>query len=270
MTNSFFQTRMREEDIPKTAVKTPWGLFEWVVMPMGLCNAPATHQRRVNEALGSLIGEICYVYLDDVIIFSNSEEEHLVNTRKVLEAFRRNGLYCSPKKTDLFTTRTSFLGHVISKDGLGVDPEKVKKIEDWVRPSTVKQLRGFLGLVQYVRKFIVGLAQQTSVLTKLTKKGLTNISSLWQEEHEQAFLAIKRLLTSAPCLRPLNHYSDETVWVMTDASKVGIGAILLQGKDWKTAKAVAYWSRQYIAAEGHYPTHEQELLAIFARFQIAS
>jgi hypothetical protein len=263
-TNSFFQTRMAEEDIPKTAVKTPWGLFEWVVMPMGLCNAPATHQRRVNDALGSLIGDICYVYIDDIIIFSDSKAEHIVNVRRVLEALRVAGMYCSPKKTDLFTLRTGFLGHIISQDGIEADPSKIKKIIDWTVPRTVKQLRGFLGLVQYLRKFIEGLAEQTAVLNQLVKKGLTRIEDLWLPEHQRAFDTIKFIVTSVPCLRALDHSSSETIFLMTDASSRGVGAVLLQGVTWQTARPCGYYSRQYIAAEANYPTHEQELLAIVA------
>ncbi|SCZ99082.1 BZ3500_MvSof-1268-A1-R1_Chr3-1g05801 [Microbotryum saponariae] len=103
MTNSFFQTKMAEEDIPKTAVATPWGLFEWVVMPMGLSNAPATHQRRVNEALSSLIGKSCFACLDDITIFSNTIEEHRAHVKEVLEALRRADLYCKTILVALIT-----------------------------------------------------------------------------------------------------------------------------------------------------------------------
>ncbi|KAK4702014.1 hypothetical protein P7C70_g4211, partial [Phenoliferia sp. Uapishka_3] len=264
MTNSFFQTKVAEEDIEKTAVKTPWGLYEWVVMPMGLCNSPATHQRRVNEALGALIGDICYVYIDDIIIFSDSLEEHQRNTRTVLQALRDAGLYASPKKTDLFTLETGFLGHVISTEGIRADPHKVQKIIDWTVPRTAKQVRGFLGLVQYLKKFVVGLAQQTAVLTPLTKKGIVSIKGLWGAQEQQAFDSIKTIITSLPCLRSLDYESEETIFVMTDASNAGVGAVLLQGETWQTARPCGFYSRQFLPAEAHYPTHEQELLAIVA------
>jgi hypothetical protein len=141
MTNSFFQTRMNEEDIEKTAVKTPWGLFEWVVMPMGLCNVPATHQRRVNEALRDLIGQICYTYLDDIAIWSDSDEQHRQHCRQVLACLRKAGLYCSVKKTDLATEQVEFLGHVISAAGIEADPAKIAKIVEWPLPKAIKQLR---------------------------------------------------------------------------------------------------------------------------------
>ncbi|SGY55391.1 BQ5605_C006g04014 [Microbotryum silenes-dioicae] len=236
MTNSFFQTRMAEEDIPKTAVATPWGLFEWVVMPMGLSNAPATHQRRVNEALSSLIGKSCFAYLDDITIFSDTMEDHQTHVKEVLEALRRADLYS--------------------------DQSKVERIVEWPRPRTVTELRGFLGLVQYLRKFINGLAQHTKPLADLTSKN-ANVRLMWGAEQERHFNAIKAIVTSLPCLKPIDHTdSADPLWVMTDASNVGIGAVLLQGQDWRKAHPVVYWSRQYISAEVNYPTHEQELLAV--------
>ena len=114
MTNSFFQTRVHPDDIHLTAISTPFGLYEWPVMPMGGCNAPATHQRRMTAALQHLIGKICHVYLDDIIIWSQSLEEHRENVEQVLEALRRAKLYCSIKKSDLFCTDIIFLGHRIS------------------------------------------------------------------------------------------------------------------------------------------------------------
>ncbi|GAA5845583.1 hypothetical protein JCM11251_003669 [Rhodosporidiobolus azoricus] len=264
MTNAFFQTPMAEEDIEKTAIKTPWGLFEWTVMPQGLCNAPATHQARVNEALRHLVGVCCQAFVDDVIIYSMTLEEHEQNCRAVLKALQDAGLYCSRKKTDLFSTRTEFLGHVISRDGIEADPSKIETIRNWATPCTVTQVRGFLGIVQYLRKFIPQLAEHTAVLTPLTRKGLTRIDHLWTVKEERAFVAIKKIVTSLPVLKPVDQESGVPIWLMTDASKVGIGAVLLQGEDWRTAHPCGFWSRQYIAAEKNYPTHEQELLAIVA------
>ncbi|SGY12799.1 BQ5605_C011g06608 [Microbotryum silenes-dioicae] len=262
MTNSFFQTKMAEEDIPKTAVATPWGLFEWVVMPMGLSNAPATHQRRVNEALSSLIGKSCFAYVDDITIFSNSIEEHWTQVKEVLEALRRADLYCSPKKTELFRMSCVFLGHVISREGIAADQSKFEHILEWPRPRTVTELRGFLGLVQYLRKFINGLAQHTKPLADLTSKN-ANVRLMWGAEQERHFNAIKKIVTSLPCLKPVDHTdSADPLWVMKDASNVGISAVLLQGQDWCKAHPVAYWSRQYISAEINYPTHKQELLVV--------
>ncbi|GAA5993888.1 hypothetical protein JCM11641_000193, partial [Rhodosporidiobolus odoratus] len=260
---AFFQTLVNEDDIPKTAIKTPWGLYEWVVMPQGLCNAPATHQRCMNEALTNQIGRTCHAFVDDILIWASSLEEHEKNVRKVLSALRDAGLYCSPKKTDLVTVDTEFLGHRISRAGIAADPNRIERVVNWPTPTTVKQLRGFLGLVQYLRNFIIGLAQHTAVLTPLTRKGTVDITALWTKKEDEAFQAIRRVVTSLPVLRPVDHSEGaEPLWVMTDASKVGVGAVLLQGPDWRTAYPCSYYSRQYIPAERNYPTHEQELLAV--------
>jgi hypothetical protein len=135
MTNSFFQTRMHPSDIPLTAVSTPFGLFEWTVMPMGLRNAPAIHQRRVTSALHPYIGKICHIYLDDIIIWSNTVEEHCDNVRTILTALRGSQLYCNPRKTLLFQTEVDFLGHHISARGIEADTKKTDCIMGW--PSVV-------------------------------------------------------------------------------------------------------------------------------------
>ncbi|GAA5996670.1 hypothetical protein JCM11641_002665, partial [Rhodosporidiobolus odoratus] len=263
MSDAFFQTLVNEDDIPKTAIKTPWGLYKWVVMLQGLCNAPATHQRCMNEALTNQIGRTCHAFVDDILIWASSLDEHEKNVREVLSALRDAGLYCSPKKTDLVTVDTEFLGHQISRAGIAADPNKIERVVNWPTPTTVKQLRGFLGLVQYLRKFIVGLAQHTAVLTPLTRKGMVDITALWTKKEDEAFQAIRQVVTSLPVLCPVDHSEGaEPLWVMTDASKVGVGAVLLQGPNWRTAYPCSYYSRQYIPAERNYPTHKQELLAV--------
>ncbi|GAA6057973.1 hypothetical protein JCM3770_004593 [Rhodotorula araucariae] len=268
MTNAFFQTPMLAENIEKTAIKTPWGLFEWTVMPQGLCNALATHQARVKEAeaLRHLIGVCCEAFIDDIIIiYSNTLEEQGKNCRAVLSALHEAGLYCSAKKTDLFTTRAEFLGHVISHaGGTRGGPLEVEKILNWPRPKTVTRVRGFLGVVQYLRKLIPSLAERIAALTPLTRKGLTSIEAMWNAREEKVFDCLERIVTSLPVLKPLDQDSEVPIWLMTDASKVGIGAVLPQGQDWKTASPCRFYSRQCIAAEKIYPTHKQELLAIIA------
>lgn len=260
--NSFFQDRMREEDIPLTAVKTPWGLYEWVVMPMGLTNGPATHQARNEEILGELVGRICVVYIDDIVIFSQTMEEHEKHLRMVLERLRSAKLYCSIKKSKLFRRQIHFLGHDISADGICPDEEKVEKITKWATPSTSKQLLKFLGTVQWMKKFINGLSHYVGTLTPLTSTTLKNKPFKWGQAEEDAFNNIKRLITTLPVLRNLDYDSDEPIWLFTDASGHGLGAALFQGAEWDTASPVAYESRTMNAAERNYPVHEQELLAV--------
>jgi hypothetical protein len=137
MTNSFFQTRMHPDNVPYTAVSTPFGLYEWLVMPMGLKNAPAIHQRRVTKALGNLLGSICHIYLDDIVIWSNSLQEHEINVRRVLKALEDHHLYCNPKKSNLFCTEINFLGHHISARGIEADNSKTERIMSWPIPKSV-------------------------------------------------------------------------------------------------------------------------------------
>ena len=170
MTNSFFQTRVHPDDIHLTAVQTPWGLYKWVVMPMGGCNALSTHQRRMTDALRELIGKICHVYLDDIIIWSQTVEEHEANVTKVLEALHKANLFCNGSKTTLFSTEISFLGHKISAAGIQADPRKIGRILNWPQPTTATNVRGFLGLTRYIAAFLPALAEHTSILTPLTTK----------------------------------------------------------------------------------------------------
>lgn len=146
-TNSFFQTRVHPDSVHLTAVTTPFGLYEWLVMPMGGSNAPATHQCRMFHALKDLIGRICHVYLDNIIIWSNSLEEHKANIDKVMEALCKANLYMSIKKTNLFCLEVLFLGHILSADGVQPDPSKVERITLWPVPKSTTDVRAFLGIV---------------------------------------------------------------------------------------------------------------------------
>jgi hypothetical protein len=263
MTNSFFQTRVHPDDIHLTAVRTPWGLYEWTVMPMGGCNAPSTHQRRMTHALRELIGKICHVYLDDIIIWSQTIEEHEINVGRVLEALRKANLFCNGAKSTLFSTEISFLGHKVSAAGIQADPRKIDRILNWPQPTTATNVRGFLGLTRYVAAFLPALAEHTSILTPLTTKESDREFPTWTAEHQRAFDAIKALVTGTECLTVID-YEDTTkrIFVTTDASERRTGAVLSFGETWDTARPVAYDSYQLNDAEKNYPVHEKELLAI--------
>ena len=264
MTNSFFQTRVHPDDVKFTAVMTPFGLYEWVVMPMGCRNAPATHQRRMNQALRKYIGVICHVYLDDIVIWSNSVEEHRRNVRTILQALRDADLYCSTKKSQLFTTELDFLGHHISARGVDADKKKIEKIQMWPVPQCAKDVRKFLGLVQYLAAFLPKLAEYRSLLTPLTTKEAQKEWPGWSETHQAAFQNIKGIVLSAECLTTIDHdnMGDRKIFVTCDASDRRTGACLSFGTSWETARPVAWDSVQLSQAEKNYPTHEQEMLAI--------
>jgi hypothetical protein len=158
MTNAFFQTKMKPSDVPLTAVSTPFGLYKWCVMPMGLRNAPAIHQQHVNMALHKFIGKICHIYLDDIVTWSNTVEEHRNHVRLILDALHTAGLYCNLKKTKLFQREINFLGHTINNKGIFADEKKVERITNWPVPSSAKDVHQSLGLVCYLASFLPQLA----------------------------------------------------------------------------------------------------------------
>ena len=264
MTNSFFQTRVHLDDMKFTAVMTPFGLYEWVVMPMGCKNTPATHQRRMNQALRKYIGKICHVYLDDIVIWSSSVEEHRQNMETILQALQNTDLYCSMKKLQLFTTELDFLGLHISAQGIEPDRKKVEKVQDWPTPKCTKDVQKFLGLVQYLSVFLPRLAEYRTILTPLTTKESKKEWPGWSMQHEFAFQSIKGIVLSSECLTTIDHdnMGNRRIFVTCDASDRRTGACLSFGEDWETARPVAWDLVQLSQAEKNYPTHEKEMLAI--------
>ena len=266
MTNSFFQTRMHPDDVHLTAVNTPFGLFEWLVMPMGLRNSPAIHQRRVTAALQTHIGRICHVYLDDIIIWSDSVEQHIADVRAVLTALRTARLYINEKKTKLFQTQINFLGHTISAKGIEADSKKVDTILDWPTPKSATQVRAFIGLVRYISAFLPKLSDYTAVLGNLITKEADRHFPPWTTEHATAFARIKQLVVSRECLTTIDlsllDSGSHNIYVTTDASDTGTGAVLSFGKTWETARPVACESMTLKGAQLNYPVHEKEMLAV--------
>lgn len=264
MTNAFFQTKVHPDHIKYTAVRTLFGLYEWVVMPQGCRNAPSTHQWRMVAALRPWIGKICHVYLDDIIIWSANVTEHIRNVETILQALREASLYCSLKKTSLFCTSINFLGHRISTDGIQADSSKAAKISAWPVPKMASDVRQFLGLVWYLSAFLPHLAELTSVLTPLTNKVAGGKHIVWREHHQSAFDDIKKLIASRDCLTVIDHENlgDNNIFVTTDTSDLGTGAVLSFGKDWASARPVAFESKQLSPAEKNYPTHDKEMLTI--------
>lgn len=264
MTNSFFQTRVHPDDIHLLAVHTPFRLYEWTVMPMGVWNAPAMHQRHMIVALRPWIGKICHVYLDDIVIWSSTIEEHIANVETILMALRQAHLYCSLKKTSLFCEEISFLGHTVSARGIEADMSKVSRILDWPLPRSSHDVKSFLGLVRYIAQYLPDLAEHTRVLTPLTTKEADLAFPSWTSTHQRAFQGIKDLVVGRKCLTTIDHENpgENLIFVTTDASDWRVGAVLSFGPTWETARPVAFDSCQLIPAETRYPTHEKELLAI--------
>jgi hypothetical protein len=264
MTDSFFQTRIHPDDIHRTAVTTPFGTYEWCVMPMGLRNSPAIHQRRVTNVLRRFIGKICHIYLDDIVIWSDTLEEHIANVKTIMGALRDAKLHVNRKKTKLFCDEIDFLGHHISRRGVEADNGKVAKILEWPVPKSAKEVRQFLGLVRYLNAFLPKLAMQSEILNRLTWKECDKKFPEWTQTHQDAFDTIKALVVSRECLTVIDHarMPENKIFVTTDASEKATGAILSFGPTWETARPVAFESLTLKGAELNYPVHEKELLAI--------
>lgn len=202
---------MHPEDIPLTAVSTPLGLYEWLVMPMGLRNAPSIHQRRVTAVLHRYIGRICHIYLDDIVIWSNSVDEHERNVRCILQALKEAKLYINPKKCKLFCTEIKFLGHTISHKGIEADEGKADRILNWPQPTSPQEARSFLGLVHYLAAFLPNLADHTAILGELTHQEADANFPEWTDRYQMAFDSIKHLVASRDCLTTIDFHNYQNI-----------------------------------------------------------
>jgi len=248
----YHQIRVRKEDIPKTAFVTRYGSYEYTVMSFGLTNAPATFSRLMNYIFMDYLDKFVVVYLDDILVFSKNKEEHTEQLRLVLDKLREHKLYAKYSKCEFWLDEVTYLGHVISKDGIAVNPERIQAILDWTPPKNVKQVRSFLGLASYCRRFVENFSKIAKPLTNLLHKG---VKYEWTDKCQESFQALKDKLTSAPVLAPPDTKRDFVIYC--DASRQGIGCVLMQDR-----KVIAYASRQLCAHEENYPVHDLELAAV--------
>eukprot|EP00731_Ephydatia_muelleri_P019461 Em0012g286a len=256
LASGYWQVEVDSRDREKTAFVTPFGLFQFRVMPFGLCNAPATFQRLMERVLAGLHWMTCLVYLDDIIIFSRSVETHVKQLKEVLERLKIAGLKIRPKKCHLLQTSVQYLGHVISAEGIRTDPQKVACVSNWPVPRTSKELQSFLGLASYYRRFVKDFAHIASPLHALTEKGRVWV---WSKECNDAFFDLKKRLVSSPILT-LPDFSLPFV-LDTDASGDGLGAVLAQNVD-GVERVVAYASRALSRTEKKYCATRREMLAL--------
>ena len=252
----FNQIRIVPEDVAKTAFSTSNGHYEWLVMPFGLCNAPATFQSLMQLILQERLNKSVVVFIDDILIYSNSEEEHLEQVEWVLAQLQKWRLYAAIKKCTFMKSEVTYLGHLISANGISVLQQKVKALADWPELRSAKETRSFLGLAGYYRKFVKDFSHIAAPLTELTKQSQ---AWKWGPEEVKAFNDLKAAMTSTPVL--LIPRMDLPFTVTTDASGYAIGAVLSQDQG-NGLQPVAYMSHKMSAAERKYPVHEQELLAI--------
>ena len=258
LASGYWQVAMHPEDVEKTAFITPFGLYEFLVMPFGLSYAPGTFQRLMNHVLQEYLGHFVAVYLDDVIIYSNgSFEQHLDHLRQVFETLRRASLKLKVKKCFFCFPNIHFLGHVVGRNGIRPDPEKIEKVKNFPIPTNLTQLRAALGLFLYYRKFIKDFARIARPMNDLLKK---DIPFKWTTKQQVAFDRLKERLIQAPVLA----YPDfERPFVLyTDASGTGLGAVLAQKQDDNLEHVIAYASRSLNQAERNYAVTDQECLAI--------
>ncbi|XP_046612225.1 uncharacterized protein LOC124301349 [Neodiprion virginianus] len=256
LASGFHQIPMDPDHSAKTAFSTPHGHFEYTRMPFGLKNAPSTFQRLMDQVLSGLQGTDMFVYLDDIVIYSRSLEEHETKFRKLMKRLSDAGLTLQPDKCEFLRKEVAYLGHVITQNGLKPNPEKISAIKNYPVPKNPKQIKQFLGLIGYYRRFIPNLSKIARPINNLLKK---NSPFLWTAEHQFAFETLRDSL----CREPILQYPDfEKPFVLTThASKYAIGAILSQDKDGEDLP-IAYASRVLQKAEINYSVSEKEFLAV--------
>ena len=254
----YHQLRIRHEDVPKTAFRTRYGHYEFLVMSFGLTNAPTAFMDLMNRVFKPFLDRFVIVFIDDILVYSRSEEEHVEHLRIVLQTLREHQLYAKFSKCEFWLDSVAFLGHVVSREGIQVDPKKIEVMMDWQRPTTVTEVRSFLGLAGYYRRFVQDFSRIVAPLTRLTQK---NVRFQWTEACEASFQKLKDCLTSAPVLALPSGSRGYTVYC--DSSRVGLGCVLMQH-----GKVIAYASRQLKRHEQNYPTHDLEMAAVIFALKI--
>ncbi|HVX00319.1 MAG TPA: reverse transcriptase domain-containing protein, partial [Candidatus Babeliaceae bacterium] len=254
--SGYHQVRIHPDDIHKTAFRTRYGHFEFLVLPFGLTNAPATFMHMMNSIFRPHLDKFIIVFLDDILIYSRTLKEHEQHVRQALDLLRRNRLVANEKKCSFFQESVTFLGHVVSGDGLSMEQDKVKAIQDWPAPINVSGVRSFLGLAGYYRKFVKNFSDIASPLSELLQK---TPRFEWKEAQQNAFDILKRAISSAPIL--IAPDDTKPYVVNTDASGYAVGAALSQDQG-RGLQPVAFMSKKMLPAERRYAVPEQELLAV--------
>ena len=261
LVSGFQQIRIHDQDVEKTTLDTQFGAFEWVVMPLGLCNAPSPFQRVVNDVLRDHLGIVVWVYIDNILVFSKDADEHQRHLDLVHELLRRHQLFPCIDKSTFFQSGVPFCGYIIDRDGVHIDPEKIKVIRGWPPPTTVHEVRQFIGLCGFYQQFVEGFQAVAAPLTAMLK---ADFEWEWTAVHQAYFDKLKQAMIHATHLSAMD--PQQLYHLYTDASKDCVGATLAhrwaQGKYNGHLQPIAFMSRKMHPAETRYPIREQELLAI--------
>ncbi|KAJ9553199.1 hypothetical protein OSB04_017244 [Centaurea solstitialis] len=250
--SGYHQLKVKEADVHKTAFRTCYGHYEFLVMPFGLTNAPAAFMDLMNRVCRPMLDRSVIVFIDDILIYSRTKEEHVAHLREVLEVLRRERLYAKFSKCAFWLQEVQFLGHLVNREGIKVDPAKIEAVMSWEVPKTPSEIRSFLGLAGYYRRFIQDFSRIAVPLTRLTKKSEPYV---WDPDQQSAFETLRQRLCEAPVLTLPEGVEDMTVYC--DASHLGLGCVLMQ-----RGRVIAYASRQLKPHEANYPTHDLELAAV--------
>ncbi|TYJ95917.1 pol protein [Cucumis melo var. makuwa] len=256
--SGYHQLRIKDGDVPKTAFRSKYGHYEFIVMSFGLTNAPTVFMDLMNRVFREFLDTFVIVFINDILIYYKTEAEHEEHLRMVLQTLRDNKLYAKFSKCEFWLKQVSFLGHVVSKAGVFVDLAKIEAVTSWTRPSTISEVRSFLGLAGYYRRFVENFSHIATPLTQLTRKGAPFV---WSKACEDSFRNLKQKLVTAPVLTVPDGSGSFVIY--SDASKKGLGCVLMQ-----QGKVVAYASRQLKSHEQNYPTHDLELAAVVFALKI--
>lgn len=257
LARGFWQIAMDPESIPYTAFMTPFGQYEFLVMPFGLKQAPGWFQLLMNDVLREEIGRICVVYLDDIIIYSKSFDQHIQDVRQILQRIEQAVLQIKLKKCKFFRQRIPFLGHIISEQGIQTDPEKVQAMQELTKPTSLRDVQAIMGLFQYYKSFVKDFTRIAAPIYKVMKK---TQPFYWHQKQQQAFSQLKQKMLEAPILAHPD-YTKEFI-LYTDASYSGLGFILCQMGEDQKEHPIAYGGRKLNSAEQNYTITELECLGV--------
>jgi hypothetical protein len=251
--SGYYQIQIAEGDEEKIACRTKYGSYEFLVMLFGFTNAPATFCTLMNDIFCEWLDDFVVVYIDDILIYNSSLEEHAEHLRKVFQKLRENKLYAKLEKCEFGVTEVDFLGHRITQEGLMMDDHKVKAILNWEPPKSILTLKSFLGLASYYRKFIKNFTKIAAPLTNLLKKSAVTYD--WEEACDEAFETLKGILVKAPVLKLPDF--DKSFEIHSDASDFAIGGVIVQD-----GRPVAFENKKLSETERRWPTHEKEMWAV--------